>query len=189
MKRRRSCVLASALALAVGLLGGAAPDVRAELSIQWYTIDGGGGTFSTQGDYALGGTVGQPDAGAMSGASFDLFGGFWLGGRSTMDVEDPSSPSQDEALVFRLMAGLPNPFSDETGILLQLPEPRPVAIEIYDHSGRLVRVLCEGEVSAGSHRYAWDGRSQTGHRVASGVYLVKVRAGTDKLQKRIILLR
>lgn len=188
MKRLRSRALASAFALAVWLSGGAASDVRADLSIQWYTIDGGGGSFSAQGDYAIGGTVGQPDAGTMSGSTLDLYGGFWRGGRSTMDVEDPAG-EQAEELVFRLAAGLPNPFSDETGILLQLPEPRPVAIEIYDHSGRLVRVLCNGDVSAGSHRFAWDGRSHVGHRVASGVYLVKVRAGADKLQKRIILLR
>jgi hypothetical protein len=45
-------------------------------SIDWFTIDGGGGT-STGGVYSVSGTIGQPDAGRMSGGSFTLDGGFW----------------------------------------------------------------------------------------------------------------
>ncbi len=45
--------------------------------LTWYTVDGGGATFSTGGDFELGGTIGQPDAGAMSGGDFRLEGGFW----------------------------------------------------------------------------------------------------------------
>jgi hypothetical protein len=45
-------------------------------SIDWFTIDGGGGT-STGSVYSVSGTVGQPDAGHMSGGNFTLDGGFW----------------------------------------------------------------------------------------------------------------
>jgi hypothetical protein len=45
-------------------------------SIDWHTIDGGGGT-STGGVYSVSGTVGQPDAGTMSGGNYSLDGGFW----------------------------------------------------------------------------------------------------------------
>jgi len=45
-------------------------------SIDWSTIDGGGGT-STGGVYTVSGTIGQPDAGAMSGGNYALQGGFW----------------------------------------------------------------------------------------------------------------
>ena len=46
-------------------------------TIDWSTIDGGGGT-STGGVYALSGTIGQPDAGqAMTGGAYSLTGGFW----------------------------------------------------------------------------------------------------------------
>src|SRR2546421_2805405 len=45
-------------------------------SIDWFTIDGGGGT-STGGVYSVSGTIGQPDAGHMSGGNFSLDGGFW----------------------------------------------------------------------------------------------------------------
>jgi hypothetical protein len=45
-------------------------------SVDWYKVAGGGGT-STGGVFSVSGTIGQPDAGAMSGGSFSLQGGFW----------------------------------------------------------------------------------------------------------------
>ena len=47
--------------------------------LTWNTVDGGGYTFSTGGNYSLGGTVGQPDAGVLTGGSYTLVGGFWGG--------------------------------------------------------------------------------------------------------------
>lgn len=52
---------------------------HAQFSINWWTVDGGGGT-STGGTYTLSGTIGQPDAGTvMTGGSYSLTGGFWVG--------------------------------------------------------------------------------------------------------------
>ena len=48
----------------------------AQFSIDWSTIDGGGGT-STNGQYSVSGTIGQPDAGTMSGGNYTIDGGFW----------------------------------------------------------------------------------------------------------------
>ena len=46
-------------------------------NIDWFTIDGGGGT-STGGVYAVSGTIGQADAsGPMAGGNYSLTGGFW----------------------------------------------------------------------------------------------------------------
>jgi hypothetical protein len=47
--------------------------------LSWSTVDGGGHTFSIGGDYQLGGTVGQPDAGCMEAGTYLLCGGFWPG--------------------------------------------------------------------------------------------------------------
>ena len=50
----------------------------AQLSLDWWTVNGGGGTsVSTDGTFALSGTAGQPDAGSMAGGNFFLQGGFW----------------------------------------------------------------------------------------------------------------
>jgi len=48
--------------------------------LSWNTVDGGGTTFSAGGDYTLGGTIGQPDAGLLLGGGYVLGGGFWGGG-------------------------------------------------------------------------------------------------------------
>ncbi len=48
--------------------------------LAWNTVDGGGYTWSEGGGYSLGGTIGQPDAGALSGGGYTLAGGFWGGG-------------------------------------------------------------------------------------------------------------
>lgn len=53
-----------------------APAAHAQLQINWSTIDGGGGT-SAGGSFTLSGTMGQPDAGVLSGGSFAVSGGFW----------------------------------------------------------------------------------------------------------------
>lgn len=50
---------------------------RAQYSIDWYKISGGGGA-SASGQYLVSGTIGQPDAGGpMTGGKFSLIGGFW----------------------------------------------------------------------------------------------------------------
>ncbi|MBE0544804.1 MAG: hypothetical protein IH623_25990 [Verrucomicrobia bacterium] len=63
-------------------------DLRAQYAIDWYTIDGGGGT-STGGVYSISGTIGQPDAGTvMTGGNYSLTGGFW----SAVAVQTPGAP-------------------------------------------------------------------------------------------------
>jgi hypothetical protein len=57
-------------------------------SIDWFTIDGGGGT-SSGGAYTLSGTIGQPDAGRMSGGNYSIDGGFW---GILAAVQTPGSP-------------------------------------------------------------------------------------------------
>jgi hypothetical protein len=57
-------------------------------SIDWFTIDGGGGT-STGGVYSVSGTIGQPDAGRMTGGNFTLDGGFW---GIIAAIQTPGSP-------------------------------------------------------------------------------------------------
>src|SRR6185369_4635099 len=68
--RRRAPVLALAMVLARVC----AP--AADLSVNWWTVDGGGGT-SSGGAYSVTGTIGQPDAGAMTGGAYAIVGGFW----------------------------------------------------------------------------------------------------------------
>jgi len=68
--------LRSTLFLAGALVLSARAAFAQNYSIDWHTVDGGGGV-STGGVYTVSGTIGQPDAGTMSGGPFTLTGGFW----------------------------------------------------------------------------------------------------------------
>jgi hypothetical protein len=57
-------------------------------SIDWFTIAGGGGT-STGGLFSVSATIGQHEAGSMSGGQFTLTGGFW----GATAVQTPGAPS------------------------------------------------------------------------------------------------
>ena len=76
MKTKRWLILLCLLAL----LALAAVPVLAETTsynLTWWTVDGGGATGLTTGDYTLSGTAGQPDARSLSNGDYDLAGGFW----------------------------------------------------------------------------------------------------------------
>jgi len=61
----------------------------AQYSIDWHTIDGGGG-ISTGGVYSVSGTIGQPDAGpTMTNGQYTLTGGFWA---LPQAVQAPGAP-------------------------------------------------------------------------------------------------
>ena len=75
-KLKRTCgwVFGICLASLVGIF--VSTGSAQSFSIDWFTIDGGGGT-STGGVFSVSGTIGQPDAGHMSGGNFTVDGGFW----------------------------------------------------------------------------------------------------------------
>jgi hypothetical protein len=89
--RQRKMHMKKLILIAAGLAAAllAVPSARTQsFSIDWHTIDGGGGT-STGSVYSVSGTIGQPDAGpAMSGGRFSLTGGFW----SLVAVQTPGAP-------------------------------------------------------------------------------------------------
>lgn len=82
MKKFYSTMILLAAALATA--------VAQSYSLNWATIDGGGGT-STGGVFAVRGTIGQPEAGGpMTGGSFAVTGGFWA---LPIAVQTPGAPT------------------------------------------------------------------------------------------------
>ncbi len=69
--------LATLLVMALPL-GYTATVVSQEYTMTRQTIDGGGSMSSSNGAMTLSGTIGQPDAGVMSGGGYQLAGGFWF---------------------------------------------------------------------------------------------------------------
>lgn len=83
----------------------------------------------------------------------------------------------------------PNPFNPATTIDYRLPAAGTASIIIYDVAGRRVRTLVSGFVTAGDHSVSWDGRDDSGHQVASGVYLYQLRADDVVATRKMVLLK
>ncbi len=77
----------------------------------------------------------------------------------------------------RLRVG-PNPSRGETywSFSLQRPAGR-LALELFDPSGRLVRVLARGGGRLGTNKLAWDGRDRDGRPMPAGIYLGRLIDG------------
>ncbi len=83
----------------------------------------------------------------------------------------------------------PNPFGRRTSVSYFLPEPAVVELSVYDVSGRLVAALESGHRAAGEHTVRWDGTSARGRPAATGIYLVRLTAGTETRSIKTALLR
>lgn len=83
----------------------------------------------------------------------------------------------------------PNPFNPATSVRFELSQGSAVSIAIHDLSGRLIRKLDLGNREPGSHSIRWDGRDDNGRTVASGVYVVELRAGADTWTSNMALLK
>jgi hypothetical protein len=90
---------------------------------------------------------------------------------------------------FRLSPNYPNPFNGTTEIAYQIPLPVFTRLGIYNISGQLVRVLVEEIQEAGRYVVRWDGRNIGGHRVTSGIYICRLKAGSFVGMNKMILLR
>lgn len=60
-------------------------------------------------------------------------------------------------------------------------------VEVLDPAGRRIRVLHDGPAAAGTTR--WDLADDDGHRVASGIYIVRIEAGGEVRARRVAVTR
>lgn len=97
----------------------------------------------------------------------------------------------DDVMVtsYELAQNYPNPFNPSTTIRFALPEAGELSLAIYNTAGQLVRLLAKGEYAAGRHAIVWDGREDSGQRVASGVYLYVLKAGSFVAERKLVLMK
>ncbi len=82
-----------------------------------------------------------------------------------------------------------NPGAEQVEISYTLYEGAPVRLNVYDLRGALVRTLVEGHRPAGEHHVRWDGTLATGGSAASGVYLLSLQAGSERVTRKVTLVR
>ena len=88
-----------------------------------------------------------------------------------------------------LNGNYPNPFNPETEIMFQLPENTDINLSVYNLKGQLVRTLVDNYLPGGSHSVIWDGKTNNGELVGSGVYFYKLTAGEICQTRKMILLK
>ncbi len=100
----------------------------------------------------------------------------------------PSAVRDTPAGALHLQA-FPNPFNPDVRIAFVNPKSGRVVATVHDVAGRRVATLAERVMDAGAASLTWDGRDAEGNPAASGVYFVRLTAGTRRATTKLVLLR
>ena len=99
--------------------------------------------------------------------------------------------SGDEIIptTFTLQPNYPNPFNSETQIVYQLAEPADVKLEVFNTLGQRVASLVHASQDAGKYTVVWNGQSDAGSSVSSGLYICRIQAGSYVETIRMLLVK
>lgn len=151
-----------------------------------HSVIGSGGVTISNSVYSINGTLGQSVTGVTSSSSHNSYSGFWyLESSSITSIKDKTKIP----LSFELMQNYPNPFNPSTMIRYtigtsQLSAVNHVTLKVYDILGREVAALVNEKQSAGSYSVAFDAS-----RLASGVYLYRLVAGSFVSVKKLVVMK
>lgn len=90
---------------------------------------------------------------------------------------------------YSLSQNYPNPFNPTTEIKFAIPELTDVQLNVYNVLGQKVKTLFNAKVTPGEYKVNWDGTNDSGHQVASGVYLYMLKTKKLSKVKKMILIR
>ena len=63
------------------------------------------------------------------------------------------------------------------------------SLNVFDINGRLVQTLNRSKLRAGNYSFDWEGTDQFGTKVTSGVYFIRIDAGSFKSIKKTLLVK
>ncbi len=87
------------------------------------------------------------------------------------------------------LAACPDAGGGAAQLELSLPRQSSVFVSVYDVSGRLVAEIEDGILPAGTHALSWNGRTDDGGPVASGIYFVRAQVDDRTLSAKVAILR
>ncbi len=95
---------------------------------------------------------------------------------------------------FQLYQNYPNPFNPATNILFDIPPLRgsgfiDITLVIYDSLGQLIKTLYKDKLSPGSYEVQWDGRTNLGNLVPSGIYFAMFNADGFSQTRKLVLVK
>ncbi|NQT26886.1 T9SS type A sorting domain-containing protein, partial [candidate division KSB1 bacterium] len=89
----------------------------------------------------------------------------------------------------KMKKAYPNPFNPQTYISYQLQKDTDVKISVFDMLGRFVKTLYDGYQSNGSYHVFWNGANETGVKVHSGIYIIRMRTETVTQVQKVMLMK
>lgn len=90
---------------------------------------------------------------------------------------------------FVLEQNYPNPFNPSTTIQFVSPTRDRVELIVSNVLGQTVKTLYSGVVTPGVHQVVWDGTSNAGSVVASGIYFYVLKTSSGQLTRKMLFLR
>ncbi len=88
-----------------------------------------------------------------------------------------------------LFQNYPNPFNPETCFNYSLAKDAFIEIQVFDIKGKKVKSLVKGFKKKGNYSIKWDGKSDHGISLPSGIYLYKMMGSDFMETKKAILLK
>jgi bacillolysin len=90
---------------------------------------------------------------------------------------------------FMVSENFPNPFNPSTSIRYSLPNSEKVIIMVYDMTGRRIAELVNNFHDPGTYTISWNGKSDEGLNVSSGIYYCRIKAGDYSAIKKMVLIK
>ncbi|MDK9700629.1 MAG: T9SS type A sorting domain-containing protein [bacterium] len=107
--------------------------------------------------------------------------------RACVDVQEQVSEALPNE--YTLEQNFPNPFNGETKFRFTLPVSGVVKVTIFDVMGREVVTAIHRQLQAGTFDVRWNGKSNTGMKVGSGVYFYRIEAGIFVSTKKMVMVQ
>jgi hypothetical protein len=88
----------------------------------------------------------------------------------------------------KMLSLSPNPVKDRLLIHYQIEDAGYLSIEVYNQSGRMVKKLVERNETAGKGSFYWNLLDDTGSRVATGNYIIRLRFNQSEETLKVLVM-
>lgn len=95
----------------------------------------------------------------------------------------------DNIRQFGVISLYPYPFKNTITIKINVVKTQVIDINIYDLLGRKIRKLVSRNFDVGYHELIWDGKSNSGKQVSSGVYFISLKGENSQEWKKVTLIK
>jgi flagellar hook assembly protein FlgD len=83
----------------------------------------------------------------------------------------------------------PTRVGNNVNVRFEIKSRDVTTIEVYNIKGQKVRTLVNSNFSSGQHQTTWNGRTDNGTPVSSGMYFFRMKSGTYSATKKVVLIK